>query len=108
MVVRIYDANRYDLRGRTSQLRAAGITDRWKVEPTTSRNAFLAALEADVRTSPRTQSVALVDCRAESGDLEQTGFRIVETIRRHELLWKATRPIIWVDELTEGNRLYAR
>lgn len=107
LLVRIFDANGYDLRGRVSQLRAAGIDRRLDVRTTSSRNALLAAIDEDASSSPRRESVALVDCRAESGDLEQVGFRVIETIRRHARLWKATRPIIWVDELTEANRRFA-
>ena len=97
-IVYIFDANPIDLRGRVSQLRGAGVAGGWEIRPTSSRNELLANLGRDAITRPKTQSVALIDLRSESGDLEQVGFRIIETIRRHEFLWKVSRPIIWVDE----------
>lgn len=69
---------------------------------------MLAWIDRDARTSPKRHSVSLIDYRSESGDIEQLGFRIVELIRRHAYLWKATRPAIWVDHLTTENVLYAR
>jgi hypothetical protein len=104
----VFDADPIDLRGRASQLRSAGINNDWAVSLTPSRNQLLKWLDEDVRSSPKRHSVCLIDFRRSSDDLEQTGFRIVETIRRHEHLWKATRPVIWVDSLTRANIDYAR
>ena len=89
MRVRMFDANRHDLRGRVSQLRTAGRERGWDVWPTPSRNALLARYGEET-------TLALIDCRAESGDLDQIGFRIVETIARHDQLWKRTVPVLWL------------
>lgn len=104
----IFDGNEADLRGRVSQITAAELDVDWDIVATPSRNQLLTWIDRDARTSPRRQSVALIDYRTESGDIEQLGFRIVELIRRHAYLWKATRPIVWVDHLTSENVSYAR
>lgn len=91
-----------------SQIRAAGLDAVWDVRETSSRNQLLKWIDRDACSSPKLQSVALIDHRSESGDLEQLGFRIVESIRRHAYLWKATRPVIWVDHLSGEHEGYAR
>ena len=105
--VYVFDGSEADLRGRTSQIEAAQLGARWEVVATSSRNQLLSWIERDATTSPKRQSVALIDYRTESGDIEQLGFRLVELIRRHAYLWKATRPAIWVDHLSAENVQYA-
>lgn len=86
----------------------AGLEDSWQIVGHSSRNSLLDALDAAAKERPRRHSVALIDARVESGDIDQVGFRVCETIKRHAHLWKATRPLIWVDRLSEANRLYAK
>lgn len=81
-----------------------GITD-WELRATQSRNALLLALAADAESGR--QSVALVDLRSETGDIEQVGFRIVETIRRHPDLARVCRPVVCTEEMTAANARYA-
>ncbi len=106
--VYLFDGSEVDLRGRLSQIEGAGLHEGCDVKATSSRNQLLAWIERDAMASPKRQSAALIDFRTESGDIEQLGFRIIETIRRHAFLWKATRPAIWLDHLTAENVLYAR
>jgi hypothetical protein len=106
--VYLFDGSEADLRGRTSQIEAAGLDAIWDVGATASRNQLLTWIDRDATSSPKRLSVALIDCRTESGDLEQLGFRIVESIRRHAYLWKATRPAIWVDHLSREHEGCAR
>lgn len=86
----------------------ARLEDSWKITGHSSRNSLLDALDEGARARPRRQSVALIDARVESGDIDQVGFRVCETVKRHEHLWKATRPLIWVDRLSDANRRYAQ
>jgi hypothetical protein len=52
-------------------------------------------------------SVTLIDLRAETGDLEQIGFKVCDRITRHPSLRRATRPVIWSDIHTAANLQYA-
>ncbi len=93
--------------------RVARITDEWSdfgiegwaLRATQSRNALLRALAADSEAGQ--DSVALIDLRSETGDIEQVGFRIVETIRRHPDLARVCRPMICTEEMTAANARYA-
>lgn len=105
--VYVFDGSEADLRGRMSQIEAARLGTRWEVVATPSRNQLLDWIERDATASPKRRSAALIDYRTESGDIEQLGFRMIESIRRHAYLWKATRPVIWVDHLTSANVQYA-
>lgn len=106
-VAYVYDASLSDLRNRREQLEdqlaAAGLTQRWGIRETPSRNQLLLSLNADCSDKPRRASVSLIDLRAESGDLDQRGFKVCETIVRHPALCKVTRPVIWTDENTAAN-----
>lgn len=105
--VYVFDASEADLRGRMSQIDAAELAASWEIRSTSSRNQLLSWIARDATASPKRQSIALIDSQTESGDIEQRGFRIVESIRRHGYLWKATRPAVCVDHLSTENVLYA-
>jgi hypothetical protein len=111
-LVYLYDANRIDVRGRRvlleEQLRRAGVLDEWEVRATPSRNALLVSLYADAAQRPARASVTLIDLRAETGDLEQIGFKVCDRITRHPSVRRATRPVIWSDIPTAANLQYAR
>lgn len=111
-LVYLFDANRVSVRDRKvllrDQLRQAGALDEWEVRATPSRNALLESLYADASGRPALTSVTLIDLRAETGDLEQTGFRVCDRITRHPTLRRATRPVIWSDIHTAANLQYAR
>lgn len=77
----------------------------WELRATQSRNALLRAVAADAESGQ--DSVALVDLRSETGDIEQVGFRIVETIRRRPDLARVCRPLICTEEMTAANARYA-
>lgn len=68
---------------------------------TGSRNELLARIAA--RPIGAAPSVSLVDLRLETGDIEQVGLRIVETIRRHPSLSARTRPLVWTEHITSAN-----
>lgn len=106
-VVYVYDASRRDLRGRREQLEdqltASGLIEAWAIRETPSRNQLLLSVAADKTGLPSQTSVSLIDLRVETGDLEQRGFKICETIVRHPTLSAATRPLIWADEHTAAN-----
>ena len=106
-VVYIYDANPLDLREREVQLRqqlaAADVSERWEIRSANSRNQLLVSLAADHAEAPRVESTCLIDLRAETGDLDQGGFRICETIVRELRLNAITRPVIWTDTHTAAN-----
>lgn len=104
----VFDGSPVELRGRRSQLRMAGLERSWEISGHSSRNALLDALKAETKPGATRQSVVLIDARVESGDIDQVGFRICGTIKRHERLWRVTRPLIWVDRLTEANSLHAQ
>lgn len=103
----VYDANPLDRRGRQSQiedqLTIAGVRDRWEVHATSSRNQLLVSLDADRSRRPARESTTLIDLRAETGDLDQKGFRICQTIVSEPHLNVITRPIIWTDTHTAAN-----
>jgi hypothetical protein len=110
--VYLYDASRIDVRDRRvllqDQLRRAEVLDEWEVRATPSRNALLMSLYADAAQRPARASVTLIDLRAETGDLEQIGFKVCDRIARHPSLRRATRPVIWSDIPTAANLQYAR
>lgn len=65
-----------------------------------SRNAFLAGIanrESDER------SIALIDLRSETGDIEHSGLRIIQTIRRNPAIASRTVPVIWTDHVSNSN-----
>jgi hypothetical protein len=66
------------------------------------------SLYADAAQRPARTSVTLIDLRAETGDLEQIGFKVCDRITRHPSLRRATRPEIWSDVHTAANLQYAR
>ena len=111
-LVYLYDASPIDVRDRRvlleDQLRRAGVLDDWEVRATPSRNALLMSLYADAAQRPARSSVTLIDLRAETGDLEQIGFKVCDRITRHPSLRRATRPVIWSDIHTAANLQYAR
>jgi hypothetical protein len=111
-LVYLYDASRIDVRDRRvlleDQLRRAGVLDEWEVRATPSRNALLVSLYADAAQRPARASVTLIDLRAETGDLEQIGFKVCDRITRHPSVRRATRPVIWSDIPTAANLQYAR
>jgi hypothetical protein len=111
-LVYLYDASRIDVRDRKflleDQLRRAGVLDEWEVRATPSRNRLLVSLYADATERPARASVTLIDLRAETGDLEQVGFKVCDRITRHPSLRRATRPVIWSDIPTAANLQYAR
>jgi hypothetical protein len=111
-LVYLYDASPIDVRDRRvlleDQLRRAGVLDEWEVRATPSRNALLVSLYADAAHRPARSSVTLIDLRAETGDLEQVGFKVCDRITRHPSLRRATRPVIWSDVHTAANLPYAR
>ena len=111
-LVYLYDASPIDVRDRRvlleDQLRRAGVLDDWEVRATPSRNALLTSLYADAAQRPARLSVTLIDLRAETGDLEQIGFKVCDRITRHPSLRRATRPVIWSDIHTAANLQYAR
>ena len=111
-LVYLYDASPINVRDRTvlleDQLRRAGVLDEWEVRATPSRNALLVSLYADAAQRPARASVTLIDLRAETGDLEQIGFKVCDRITRHPSLRRATRPVIWSDVHTAANLQYAR
>ncbi len=106
-VVYLYDANPIDLRGRFAQLRSqlaeASADTGWEIRPTSSRNSLLVSLAAGGREPGKRPSASLIDLRAETGDLDQLGFRICETITRHPALSRSTRPLVWTDVHTAAN-----
>ncbi|MGH2884400.1 MAG: hypothetical protein ACRDPA_17180 [Solirubrobacteraceae bacterium] len=110
-LVYLYDASPIDVRDRrvllADQLRQAGVLDEWEVRATPSRNALLVSLYADAAQRPARASVTLIDLRAETGDLEQIGFKVCDRIVRHPSLRRATRPVIWSDIHTAANLQYA-
>jgi hypothetical protein len=110
--VYLYDASPINVRDRRvlleDQLRRAGAGDDWEVCATPSRNALLVSLYADAARRPARASVTLIDLRAETGDLEQIGFKVCDRITRHPSLRRATRPVIWTDIHTAANLQYAR
>jgi hypothetical protein len=111
-LVYLYDASPINVRDRRvllqDQLRRAGAVDEWEVRATPSRNALLVSLYADAADRPARASVTLIDLRAETGDLEQIGFKVCDRITRHPSLRRATRPVIWSDVHTAANLQYAR
>jgi hypothetical protein len=111
-VVYLYDASPINVRDRRvlleDQLRRAGVLNEWEVRATPSRNALLVSLYADAAQRPARASVTLIDLRAETGDLEQIGFKVCDRITRHPSLRRATRPVIWSDIHTAANLQYAR
>jgi hypothetical protein len=111
-LVYLYDASPVDVRDRRvlleDQLRRVGELDEWEVRATPSRNALLESLYADAAQRPARASVTLIDLRAETGDLEQIGFKVCDRITRHPSLRRATRPVIWSDIHTAANLQYAR
>ena len=111
-LVYLYDASPIDVRDRrlllADQLRRAGVRHEWEVRATPSRNALLLSLYADAAQRPARASVTLIDLRAETGDLEQIGFKVCDRITRHPSLRRATRPVIWSDIHTAANLQYAR
>ena len=108
----LYDASPIDVRDRRvlleDQLRRAGVLDEWEVRATSSRNALLVSLYADAAQRRARASVTLIDLRAETGDLEQIGFKVCDRISRHPSLRRATLPVIWSDVHTASNLQYAR
>ncbi|HTX08830.1 MAG TPA: hypothetical protein VME22_09475 [Solirubrobacteraceae bacterium] len=111
-LVYLYDASPINVRDRRvllqEQLRRAGVLDDWEVRATPSRNALLVSLYADAAQRPRRASVTLIDLRAETGDLEQIGFKVCDRLTRHPSLRRVTRPVIWSDVHTAANLQYAR
>ena len=111
-LVYLYDASPINVRDRRvllkDQLRRVGVLDEWEVRATPSRNALLMSLYADAAQRPARTSVTLLDLRAETGDLEQVGFKVCDRITRHPSLRRATRPVIWSDVHTAANLQYAR
>jgi len=111
-LVYLYDANPIDLRDRRTrlqeQLGEAGALAEWQICATASRNALLASVYGDAARRPRRQSVTLIDLRGETGDLEQRGFSVCQTIVHHRSLRIVTRPLIWTDVHTAANLQYAR
>jgi len=111
-LVYLYDASPINVRDRRvlleDQLRRAGVLDEWEVRATPSRNSLLVSLYADAAERPTRASVTLIDLRAETGDLEQIGFKVCDRITRHPSLRRATRPVIWSDVHTAANLHYAR
>jgi hypothetical protein len=111
-LVYLYDASPINVRDRrvllADQLRRAGVLDEWELRATPSRNALLVSLYADAAHRPARASVTLIDLRAETGDLEQIGFKVCDRITRHPSLRRATRPVIWSDVHTAANLQYAR
>jgi hypothetical protein len=111
-LVYLYDASPISVRDRRvlleDQLRRVGMLDEWEVRATPSRNALLVSLYADAAQRPTRASVTLIDLRAETGDLEQIGFKVCDRITRHPSLRRATRPVIWSDIHTAANLRYAR
>lgn len=111
-LVYLYDASPINVRDRRvllkDQLRRAGMLDECEVRATPSRNALLVSLYADAAHRPARTSVTLIDLRAETGDLEQIGFKVCDRITRHPSLRRATRPVIWSDVHTAANLQYAR
>jgi len=95
-LVYLYDASPINVRDRRvlleDQLRRVGMLDDWEVRATPSRNALLVSLYADAAGRPARASVTLIDLRAETGDLEQIGFKVCDRITRHPSLRRATRP----------------
>lgn len=106
----LHDADPAELRGRrvqlTEQLGEAGLADAWEVMATPSRNSLLTSIAADASEGRR--SVSLIDLRAETGDLDQLGFRICEAIVRHRALNGSTIPIVWAETHTAANLGLAR
>ena len=111
-LVYLYDASPIDVRDRRvlleDQLRRAGVLEEWEVRATSSRNALLVSLYADAAQRRARASVTLIDLRAETGDLEQIGFKVCDRISRHPSLRRATLPVIWSDVHTAANLEYAR
>ncbi len=111
-LVYLYDASPINVRDRRvllkDQLRRVGVLDEWEVGATPSRNALLVSLYADAARRPACTSVTLIDLRAETGDLDQIGFKVCDRITRHPSLRRATRPVIWSDVHTAANLQYAR
>ena len=111
-VVYLYDANPVDVRDRRglleSQLRGAGVLDLWSVRATASRNTLLVSIDRDAELRPRQQSVVLLDLRGETGDLEQLGFKVCETIVQHPSLARVARPVIWTDVHSIANLRFAQ
>lgn len=101
MIIDLHHAEPAELRQRRRDLEEQ-FEGRAKIalRATSSRNAFLAGI-ASRKSDER--SIALIDLRSETGDIEHSGLRIVQSIRNNPELASRTIPVIWTDHVSNSN-----
>lgn len=106
MIIDIHHAEPAELRQRRRDLedQFEG-RDGIEIVANSSRNAFLAGIANRERNE---RSIALIDLRSETGDIEHSGLRIVQTIRRNPAIASRTIPVIWTDHVSNSNVAAAR
>lgn len=106
MIIDLHHCEQNELRHREQDLREqfAGRDD-VEIFASCSRNEFLHRIAS---RNDGGRSIALIDLRSETGDIEQSGLRIARTIVGNRALSMRTVPAVWTEHVSNSNVIEVR
>lgn len=106
MIIDVHHSEKNELRHREQDLQEqfAGRDD-VEIFASCSRNEFLHRIAS---RNDGGRSIALIDLRSETGDIEQSGLRIAQTIVRNRQLSMRTVAAVWTEHVSDSNVVEVR